>query len=169
MLSTACTSLPGLLKILPPPRTLNLEHSFATSAQGEITKAARTPWDTLSCPSFSGTKLSIEHPSTTANPSNVQELRQSKGHMFFPALSSRFFADRRSNEAHELYLSSRHSCRHSLFKAKRGCIRDTKAIPKGTVHYLYNSCNKAQSFVPKGSYFEQTSIRSLKTRFALLS
>lgn len=67
-----------------------------------------------------------------------------------------------------IYLSSRHFFRHSV-KAKRGCIRGTKAISKGTVYYLYNNYNKAQSFVPKRSHFEQTSIRLFKARFALLS
>lgn len=60
----------------------------------------------------------LAHPSPIANPSNFKELRQSKGLMFFPALSSQFFADRWSNEAHEIYLSSRHSCRHCLLKQR---------------------------------------------------
>lgn len=62
--------------------TLHLEQP----PHGEGTEAARTLWDTLLHSLVPSSPL--QHPPPIANCSNFQELSQSKGHMFFPALSS---------------------------------------------------------------------------------
>lgn len=108
--------------------TLHLEQP----PHGEGTEAARTLWATLLHSLVPSSPL--QHPPPIANCSNFQELSQSKGHMFFPALSSPFFADRWSNEAHEIYLSSRHSCRHSLLKQREVASGIQRQSLKG--HYI---------------------------------
>lgn len=127
-------TLPVLPKILPAPHTLPLEQSLATLL---MVKSQKRPWPfgTHFCVLHSLVPSPpFAHPSPIARPSNFQALHQSKGHMFFPALSSHFFADRWSNEAHEIYLSSRHSCRHSLLKQREVASGIQRQSLKG--HYI---------------------------------